>query len=184
MTSYQVNRYEKLRIGILKKINRIESNVPISPLFVKEEGKGIEEFESLILNPILPKFLNCSLFYLDYWLVGFLNGEVSFTTFKGKAGNLKPKVSLEHTNELALNFFKSHLELGPKVYKLKQRKNRQITYRIDITSVADLEKICLFLNRTDCLLGNKYTQFQNWKIKYFSSYINNNIKEDGEIISN
>lgn len=54
----------------------------------------------------------CSSFFLDHWLVGFLNAEVCFTHFYGKAGNLKPKVSLEHISEPALNFFKSHLNLA------------------------------------------------------------------------
>jgi hypothetical protein len=90
-----------------------------------------------------------------------LNGELSFTTFKGKAGNLKPKVSLEHTDARALICFKKHLNLGPKVIELKQRENRKITYRIDITSIKYLNNICKFLNRTDYLLGNKDIQYNN-----------------------
>jgi hypothetical protein len=145
LTSYQANRYDKLRIGILEKRHKV---------------KSIKEFNSMKINLINPKFEDQSLFYLDHWLVGFLNGEVSFTQFRGNTGKLKPKISLEHTSELAVNFFKTHLKLGPKVFKLKQRENRQITYRIDVTSVADLSKICHFLDRTDCLLGNKFNQYQ------------------------
>ena len=100
---------------------------------------------------------------MDHWLIGFLNGEASFTTFKGKKGDLKPKLSLEHIDEPALNFFKTHLKLGPKVYQLKQRQNRKITYRIDITSVKDLNRICKFLDSRDCLIGNKFNQYSNWK---------------------
>src|SRR6266545_172984 len=118
------------------------------------------------MDKIIPKFENYSQFYLDHWLIGFLNGEVSFTIFKGKSGNLKPKLSLEHTDEPALNFFKTHLELGPKVCQLKQRQDRKITYRIDITSENDLNKICKFLDSRDCLIGNKFNQYSNWKNKF------------------
>src|SRR6266508_4097706 len=86
--------------------------------------------------------------------------------FKSKSGNLKPKLSLEHTDEPALNFFKTHLELGPKVCQLKQRQDRKITYRIDITSENDLNKICKFLDSRDCLIGNKFNQYSNWKNKF------------------
>ncbi len=42
----------------------------------------------------------------------------------------------------------------------------KITYRIDITSVNDLNKICKFLDYRDCLIGNKYNQYSNWKSKF------------------
>ena len=151
LTVYQANRYEKLRQGLQNKINRVDS---------------IEEFNAIKFDEIVPNFEECSSFFLDHWLVGFLNGEVCFTQFNGKAGNLKPKVSLEHTSEPALKFFKSHLNLGPQVSQLKQRENRKITYRIDITSVSDLSKICQFLDQTDSLLGNKQNQYKVWKNKF------------------
>jgi len=153
LTTYQYNRLAKLKKGISQNIGGV---------------KTIEEYDSIFTNmdKIIPKFENYSQFYLDHWLIGFLNGEVSFTTFKGKSGNLKPKLSLEHTDEPALNFLKSHLELGPKVCQLKQRQERKITYRIDITSANDLNKICKFLDSRDCLIGNKLNQYSNWKNKF------------------
>jgi hypothetical protein len=151
LTSYQANRYATLEAGLLANKTGI---------------KSVEEFDSVMINTIDPKFEECSQFYLDHWLVGFLNGEVSFTTFKGKAGNTKPKVSLEHTSEKALQFFKNHLELGPKVSQLKQRDSRKITYRIDVTSVSDLSKICKFLDRTNSLQGNKLSQYEAWKNQF------------------
>nr|CBY89749.1 putative LAGLIDADG homing endonuclease [Aleurobotrys botryosus] len=156
LTSYQASRYANLKKGLKELIINV---------------KSAEEFNLIFNSKITPSVLgeeNCSNFYLDHWLVGFLNGEVSFLRFKGKAGNFKPKVSLEHTDELALNFFKSHLLLGPKVLKLKQRENRKITYRIDITSVNDLNKIIEFLDRTDSLRGNKLEQYKEWKNNYFN----------------
>jgi LAGLIDADG endonuclease len=155
LTNYQSNRFAKLKKGINENIGGV---------------KTIEEYESIFLNieEITPKFENCSQFYLDHWLIGFLNGEVSFTSFAktGKKDVLKPKISLEHTDERALIFFKNHLELGPKVCQLKQRQNRKITHRIDITSVNDLNKICKFLDNRDCLIGNKLNQYSNWKSKF------------------
>ena len=155
LTSYQINRLAKLKKGIYANIGGV---------------KTIEDYDSIFQNieEIFPKFENCSQFYLDHWLIGFLNGEVSFTSFTktGKKDNLKPKISLEHTDETALKFFKNHLELGPKVCQLKQRPNRKITYRIDITSVNDLNKICKFLDNRDCLIGNKYNQYSIWKNKF------------------
>jgi|SRR5882672_433003 len=158
LTSYQINRLAKLKKGISKNIGGI---------------KTIEEYDSIFKNieeifPSASLFENCSQFYLDHWLIGFLNGEVSFTSYSKaeKKGVLKPKFSLEHTDETALNFFKSHLGLGPKVNQLKQRPNRKITYRIDITSVNDLNNICKFLDSRNCLIGNKYNQYSNWKNKF------------------
>jgi len=155
LTSYQNNRFQRLKKGISENIGGVKTK---------------EEIESIFLNieEVLPNFDNCSQFYLDHWLVGFLNGEVSFTSFTktGKKDLLKPKISLEHTDFTALKFFKNHLELGPKVCQLKQRQNRKITYRIDITSVNDLNKICKFLDDRDCLIGNKYNQYSNWKNKF------------------
>lgn len=155
LTSYQSNRFAKLKKGITANIGGV---------------KTIEEYESIFRNieseGVKPKFEKCSQFYLDHWLIGFLNGEVSFTSFKGKKDILKPKISLEHTDETALNFFKNHLDLGPKVCQLKQRQNRKITYRIDITSVNDLNKICKFLEYRESLIGNKLNQYSNWKNKF------------------
>jgi hypothetical protein len=154
LTTYQYNRLAKLKKkGISKNIGGV---------------KTIEEYDYIFTNieTKIPKFENSSQFYLDHWLIGFLNGEASFTTFKGKRGDLKPKLSIEHIDEPALTFLKTQLELGPKVSQLKQRQNRKITYRIDITSEKDLNKICKFLDSRDCLIGNKFNQYSNWKNKF------------------
>lgn len=145
LTSHQASRYENLRKGLKEQIKNVKSP---------------DEFNLIFNSKVTPNFKDCSKFYLDHWLVGFLNGEVSFTAFKGKAGNMKPLVSLEHTDESALDFLKSHLLLGPKVLKLKQRGDRKITYRINITSVKDLEKINNLLDQTDSLRGNKLKQYK------------------------
>jgi len=166
LTEYQANRYAILKAGVLGKKTSVKTIEEFNSFVdtVKDSylNKGNQELSLAKVN----KFESLSKFYLDYWLVGFLNGEVSFTSFKGKNGNLKPKVSLEHTDEKALIFFKSHLNLGPKVIQLKQREERKITYRIDITSVTDINYITQFLDQTDCLLGNKFIQYSTWKSKY------------------
>ena len=151
LTSYQANRYATLEAGLLKN---------------KTGLKSVEEFETMVINTIEPKFEECSKFYLDNWIVGFLNGEVSFTSFKTNTGVIKPKVSLEHTSEKALQFIKIYLEFGPKVHQLKQRPNRKVTYRIDISSVVDLYKLCQLIDRTDSLQGNKLRQYEAWKNRF------------------
>lgn len=151
LTSYQANRYATLESGLLKN---------------KTGLKSVEEFDSMMINNIDPKFEDCSQFYLNNWIVGFLNGEVSFTSFKTNAGFIKPKVSLEHTSKKALEFYKNYLEFGPNVHQLKQRPNRQITYRIDISSVTDLSKLCNFIDRTGSLRGNKLKQYEEWKNRF------------------
>jgi len=86
LTSYQATRDEKLRKGLTENITKVKSIEEFKFLMY-----GSNNIEEKIINP---KFEDYSNFLLDYWLVGFLNGEVSFTYFKGKKGNLKPKVSL------------------------------------------------------------------------------------------
>jgi hypothetical protein len=152
LTSYQATRLEQLKIGVINKIYKISSP---------------EEFKNSIIKTIQPNFYDYSENFLDYWLTGFLNGEVSFTTFKGKAGNKKPQVSLEHTNEKAVNFFRDYLNLNPKIYS-RQRDTRKRTYVLNINSVKDLNTIINFLNKTNCLLGNKSIQFEKWKAEYFN----------------
>jgi LAGLIDADG endonuclease len=81
LTSYQINRLAKLKKGISQNIGGV---------------KTAEEYNSIFnIKELLPNFENCSQFYLDHWLIGFLNGEVSFTSFSksGKNGVLKPKIS-------------------------------------------------------------------------------------------
>lgn len=48
--------------------------------------KSVEEFDSMMINNIDQKFLDSSQFYLNNWIVGFLNGDLSFTSFKTNAG--------------------------------------------------------------------------------------------------
>nr|CBY89747.1 putative LAGLIDADG homing endonuclease [Grifola frondosa] len=152
LTIHQATRYEQLRKVVIEKIISV---------------KTTEQFEDIQVKQIIPSFEACSSFYLDYWLSGFLNGEVSFTTFKGKSGNLKPQVFLEHTDERAVNFFRNYLNLNPKVHS-RQRDNRKLTYSIKITSVKDLNSIIQFLDRTEGLLGNKLFQYNEWKDRFFS----------------
>nr|YP_010146949.1 hypothetical protein K4014_mgp18 [Cyclocybe aegerita]QQP21458.1 hypothetical protein [Cyclocybe aegerita] len=149
LTSYQQNRLAKLKKGILNNISGV---------------KTIEDFNAIFDNLGIQKvnIESLSKSYLEHWLIGFLNGEVSFTTFKNR-GIIKPKVSLEHTDKNALILFKNNLDLGPSVLELKKRENRKITYRIDLTSAKDLNKICIFINTADSLIGNKLNQYQNWK---------------------
>nr|AYE93228.1 LAGLIDADG homing endonuclease [Termitomyces sp.]AYE93264.1 LAGLIDADG homing endonuclease [Termitomyces sp.] len=62
LTSYQATRYERLRKGVMEKINKVNC---------------IDEFNSILLVPvggyIETSQMNCSQFYLDHWLVGFLS---------------------------------------------------------------------------------------------------------------
>jgi len=61
LSKNQNNRFAKLKKGLILNIGGV---------------KTIEECESRfkIIEEIKPKFENCSQFYLDHWLIGFLNG--------------------------------------------------------------------------------------------------------------
>ena len=67
LTKGQARRFEILRNGICNKISRVES---------------LEDFtkqNSILVDQVVPNYQNYSKAYVNNWIIGFLNGEVSFT---------------------------------------------------------------------------------------------------------
>ena len=67
LTKGQASRFEILRNGICNKISRVES---------------LEDFtkqNSILVDQVVPNYQNYSKSYVNNWIIGFLNGEVSFT---------------------------------------------------------------------------------------------------------
>ena len=118
LTEWQLKRYQELRLGITKKIKRLE------------------DLESHLVNSdrIYSNINNSSMaenIFIDNWIVGFLNGEVSFTHFTQKKKQI-PSISLEHTDKPALELIKNRLNINPKIFS-RTRGNRKTTYILNIT---------------------------------------------------
>ena len=140
LTKGQATRYEQLRIGISQNLNRLES---------------LEDF--YIVETIVPEFNICSELYIDNWIVGFLNGEVSFT-YSTKRDRIYPRVCLEHTDERVIKLIKDRLEIGPNIL-IRTRDTRKTTYRLDINSKKDILNIIQFLDQTNNFRGYKLIQY-------------------------
>ena len=168
LTKYQSLRYYNMSQGVINKINKIEN--------LEELNKYFKDVDTFLPLPAVVQGTHLSKseehgisnFYLDNWLLGFLNGEVSFTTFKNKSEIIKPQIFLEHTDEWAVNFFKNHLNIGPKVQS-KLRINRKPTFTLKITSKNDLVNIINFIEKHNNILGYKLIQYKNWKTTYLNN---------------
>lgn len=193
LTVNQVTRFEKLRKGILNKSTidiasvAADSVLPLPPnkLGLSLESKmEITTTNSLLagsalsygLEPdklpsvdtataqVIPNISCCSKDYIDNWIVGFLNGEVSFTLAK-KGTREIPIICLEHTDKAVMELVKTRLSIGPKIHE-RTRDTRKTTYRLYISSKKDLSNIIQFLNNLNNLKGYKLEQYNNWKNKY------------------
>lgn len=102
---------------------------------------------------------------VDHWIVGFINGEGSFSIKNGKC-----IFYLEHIDRQALEVIKGRLDFGPNVLERPSRrrgstKERKITYQLGVGSKKDIKNLILFLDNKDIipLQGHKYTQYNEWK---------------------
>lgn len=115
----------------------------------------------MVNKNIIPNIQNCSLDYINNWIVGFLYGEIAFT----KATKLNkdiPIVFLEHTDQEAVKLIKNHLNINPNILT-RNRDNRKTTYCLSISSKKDILNVVKFLNEMNNLLGQKLIQYNNWK---------------------
>ena len=120
LTKGQASRFEILRNGICNKISRVES---------------LEDFtkqNSILVDQVVPNYQNYSKSYVNNWIIGFLNGEVSFT-YATKKNRLIPVIALEHTDGIVIKMIKDLLDIGPNVIE-RTRGTRKTTYRLYISS--------------------------------------------------
>ena len=98
-------------------------------------------------------------------MLGFINGEGSFTT--KKKGTLI--FSIEHTDKASIELIKNRLDLGPTIFDRGQRlfrgSLRKNTYSLGISSTSkkDLNSLNKLLNNTSLmgLKGHKLIQYHN-----------------------
>lgn len=149
LTKYQFSRFSILKEGVKNNITNF---------------KNLNDFENFINKISLPKTSNFNEIFLNYWLIGFLNGEISFT-FATKTNSSIPVISLEHTDENCMILIKNFFDIKQKLY-VRQRDTRKITYRLYISSKIDLNNIVQFLDKYNSLKGYKLIQYNEWKLKY------------------
>lgn len=152
LTKRQINRYDQLKIGVLNNTNNINLLNALDKILVEEID-------------INARINNNSQFYVDHWIVGFLNGEVSFTRNKTRHNKIIPRISLEHTDEGAIKFIHNRLNLNTKIYS-RSRDTRKTTYTIHINSIKDIKNTINFLDEINSLKGYKLLQYQEWKKEF------------------
>jgi hypothetical protein len=89
----------------------------------------------------------------DY-IIGFINGEASFTNVSGMA-----KFAIEHTDGKVINMINRHLNFSTNVYSPTKRTNRKQTFALSVTNSYDLAKIIDFINSNYPLQGYKLIQY-------------------------
>lgn len=158
LSEYQAIRYEQLRKGVMNDLKRLDSLDDLPNILVDKEkfGSPIQKLELLDM---------CSDAYINNWISGFLNGEVSFTYSRSGNNNKSPKINLEHTDEKVVELIKNKLSLELKTYA-RTRGLRKTTYTISINSNKDIKKTVKFLDNLDNLRGYKLKQYNDWKKEF------------------
>lgn len=151
LTVHQATRYKHLERGIVNNLTKVKS-------------KSFEELENIMSDTIIPNFEVCSDNYLDNWIIGFINGEISFT-YATKTTKKIPIICLEHTDERVIKLIKSRLNIGPNI-SIKQRDNRKPTYTLIFCSKKDISNTIQFIDRINNLKGYKLLQYNEWKKKF------------------
>lgn len=149
LTQHQASKYELLKFGFTNDIKYLDD---------------FKDYET-ILNK--EKAIDYSLYsqdFIDNWIVGFMNGEVSFTYFT-KDNKKYPRISLEHTDQKAIELIRDRLKIGPKIL-IRTRDSRKTTYSLFIQSKKDINNTIYFLNNINNFSGYKLIQFNDWKNKF------------------
>jgi len=151
LTKGQLIRYEQFKLGIINNLKRLDSLDDFNKIMVSSDN-------------IKSNINNLSSFYIDNWIVGFLNGEVSFTNTINK-NNLVPVIYLEHTDETVIKLIKERFNISSNIFS-RTRDTRKTTYILTIKSKTDLKTIVNFLDEMNNLIGYKLIQYKEWKQKF------------------
>lgn len=149
LTSHQATKYELLRFGFTNKFKKLSE---------------FTNYDSILNLKLIPDFNNYSQEFIDFWIVGFFNGEVAFT-YLTKDNKIYPRIVLEHTDQRVIDLIRDRLNIVPKIIS-RTRDQRKPTYMLFITSKKDINNTVEFLNRVDSLVGHKLIQYEEWKNKF------------------
>jgi hypothetical protein len=75
-----------------------------------------------------------NIYGINNYIVGFINGEASFTTVPTGTA----KFAIEHTDGNIIQMIHHHLGFSTNVYAPTQRSGRKQTYALSVTSSPDL----------------------------------------------
>jgi len=150
LTSYQLQRFLVLNKVLCENIVRVPT---------------LEGFQAQLNTSFEAPLLNSSIPFLSSWIVGFINGEGSFSIVK----NGKVFIFLlEHTDLAVLELIKEVLGFALPVYTVKLREGRKQTFAIKVSSRSDIGKVVSFLDANEPLKGYKLEQYFSWKEKWMT----------------
>jgi len=152
LTKGQLIRYEQLKIGVRNDLTRLDLAENFHRILVTDEI-------------IKTNIASLSTFYIDNWIVGFLNGEVSFTNSITKNKREIPIIYLEHTDETVIKLIKERFNISNNIFS-RSRDTRKTTYVLVISSNLNLYTIVKFLDEMNSLMGYKLVQYKEWKKKF------------------
>ena len=147
LTLHQASRYNKMLAGLTEGVKRFDTLEEFHKYF---NSKVLLESPSIKANDFNEEFI-------DNWIVGFINGEGSFTKGSGATG---AAFKLGHTDKEVLDMMRERLQTNPKISIAKSRINRKQIYTYEINTRSDLNKLILLLNDNIALQGYKYFQYQ------------------------
>ena len=108
-------------------------------------------------------------FYFSKWLIGFIEAEGCFSTYKLNNDYDVASFDISQTDgEILILTIRKYLSLKPALYKDKTNN-----FRLKVTSVRSIENVIKFMNKTPIkLLGNKKLQYILWikKLRSISRY--------------
>lgn len=162
VTKNQLIRYQLLKDGLINQINEFNTLEEYYIYKAKRLFYIIKEIESK--NNIFTES------DFNNWIIGFINGEGSFSI-----KNNKRIFYIEHSDKNALEIIKKRLSFGLNVVKRSQigRDIGKITkemfqldmFKLDISSKKYIENLIMFLDDENNmpLQGYKYIQYIAWR---------------------
>lgn len=137
-TTYQWERFCRLRYGVLNRFHRVESLSEYQD-FLEDRATWLIPLDQVVSDPT-------EIEGFDDWLSGFINGEGSFS-IRANAGFI---FDIEHTDKTVIELIRKRFDFNPKVNLRPGRKaNRKDTYSLNISSKRDLETIIQFCSNKE-----------------------------------
>lgn len=166
LTAHQYTNYNKLKYGVINKINRFDSLDDFNLFKNENNSNNLQHFcgvmEKIPVGPCGKNELDLTPFddkFLHHWIIGFINGEGCFHIRK----NQTFVFYIEQTEYPVLALIKKILQFKPSVLERKQRVNKKISFSLYISNKDDIRNLIIFLDKYNFLKGNKAVQYQYWK---------------------
>lgn len=187
LTSYQRNRYFRLKHGILNNINKFNTLRELFEFKTKDFSDSDFKIELVSLDSTQEKETqknNNTLFFLikeyllfkykyegtiENWILGIINSEGCFYSRLKKDGkeNRLLVFQIEHTDLELIKLFKEKFKFTPTIFERAERSSVQKkTYSLYISSKNNIFTLIKFCDNPALigLQGNKKIQYENWKI--------------------